>query len=331
MHLNRREFACLSVLAGAGLAAGLPARALARMQSGQTVFEWTPVCNGGMAVIGGGGNSLVIFDREEAVIIDAKNPGLGIILRIEAEMMTRTRPGVLVNTHHHADHTGGNDAFTPDLSVIAQRKALPRIEAQIDKYRESLGRPITWLRETGVSYAETAADALEQQAANASRKKASDYKPGRVVDESEELRHGASVMQLTHVGAGHTDNDLFVHVARRNVLHTGDLVFEGMHPFFDINGGAESVGWEHGLETMHRLCDNDTVVIPGHGKICGPDEIMTQRDYFQRCRDAVQKWINEGRSKDEIIDTEVEEFAHYGFQRGGRTVREGLYLELTAG
>ena len=52
---------------------------------------------------------------------------------------------------------------------------------------------------------------------------------------------GGSWVQVRHFGRpSHTDNDLVVHLVDHNVVHTGDVVFSGLHPFFDANGGASS-------------------------------------------------------------------------------------------
>ena len=131
-EISRRGFLGLGLAASAGLAV-LPRAAWALQSAGQpaakpaagatkTLFEWKSLHAKAWAAIGQGGNSLVITDAGETLLIDTKMPVFGDILRREAESTVGTLTMVL-NTHHHADHTGGNHAFTKDLPLLSHKKA----------------------------------------------------------------------------------------------------------------------------------------------------------------------------------------------------------------
>ncbi len=108
------------------------------------------------------------------------------------------------------------------------------------------------------------------------------------------------VLQLKHFGTGHTDNDLVVHLARENVVIAGDLIFNGLNPYFDVSAKANSAGWINSLREVEKLCDSRTVVIPGHGPVGDIACVKAQIDYFERVREAVAKAIKEGRTREDV-------------------------------
>jgi len=75
---------------------------------------------------------------------------------------------------------------------------------------------------------------------------------------------------------GHTPGDLIVRVPQQNVVFTGDLLFNGMYP---ATSDADLGGWRKALETFSGY-DKETLFIPGHGPLCGPEGIATLRSVF---------------------------------------------------
>ncbi|MEL7472994.1 MAG: MBL fold metallo-hydrolase, partial [Planctomycetota bacterium] len=102
-----------------------------------------------------------------------------------------------------------------------------------------------------------------------------------------------------HFGAGHTDNDLVVHAVRMNVVHTGDLIFNGLHPFFDQNAGVTSLGWINSLNEIEKLCDEETIVVPGHGPVGDKSIVVEMRRYIEQLRASVKTDIGNGVSKED--------------------------------
>jgi len=298
--LDRREFTRLLLAGSAGLA--LPAPLVATHRRPQdSYFTWERVGPGVHAAIGGGGNVLLVADGGAALVSDAKNLGLGHTLRREAEAFG-TPITVAVNTHHHGDHSGGNIAFAGDMPLLANPNAQRRIRAQAEEVvgstNDRLARTIDQMSQEGVDGrvvddVRREADALEAAYPEA-------MTPNDTFEVERELRVGRRTVLLRHVGAGHTDNDVFLHLPEANVIHTGDLLFVGRHGFMDQNGGVDSEGWQRSVQTMIDLCDADTVVVSGHGEIVGRTGLQRQYDYFEQMRTAVQAAVAEGRSREEV-------------------------------
>ncbi len=322
MKLTRREFT--------GLAIGAAAGAMSRPLFGQTgrwgsFFEWAPIGDGALVAIGVGGNALLVKSGQEAVLIDCKNFGYGNTLRREATKTHGAELTTVINTHHHGDHIGGNQAFTNDILLISQRNAKERITAwamgtikRVQPGGEAMHeRMMNQMREQAASEggAKTATvdmaaffDALPTMEASA-------FTPTETFEDHHEIKVGELTVILHHAGAGHTDNDAFIFIPELNVLHTGDLCFHKLHPFIDMTAGATSAGWIRSCDAMLELCDTETTVVPGHGEIGGKAAITGQREYFKILRDAMVKAHADGVSRADAIAMEIPAFDGYGFER----------------
>src|SRR6185295_2924664 len=104
MALSRREF--LAVSAAAGAACCVPTcRSRGAVRADEKFFDWKDVAKDALAAFGFGGNSLAVLGTKGVLVVDCKNAPFGPQLRREAEALGKL--AMVVNTHHHADHTGG--------------------------------------------------------------------------------------------------------------------------------------------------------------------------------------------------------------------------------
>jgi cyclase len=302
MKLTRRDF---TRLVGAGAAGALLPDLLfadePRRQ--ETFFMWRPVGTRIHVAFGQGGNVVLLRDGADALIVDSKNLGYGITLRREAEALG-ARLRYFVNTHHHADHVGGNAAFTSDVPLIAQRTATARIrtwaEGLVGRENQQLATAAETLRGRGGSAAVIGEiDRVREQLRTVT---ADRFVPAREIGEGEEIRVGSRTVQLKHIGRGHTDNDVFLFMPEENVLHTGDLLFNGSHGFMDQNGGVLSQGWQRSVQAMLALSNSETVVIPGHGEITNRAGLQRQYDYFEQLREAVTRGVAQGLTKEQVME-----------------------------
>lgn len=298
MQYSRRDITRM-LLAG-GAAAALPAPlALATRRSDNTLFDWKRVGPGAHVAFSQGGNAMVVVSGDEAMLIDSKNAGFGAILRREAGVFGH-RVTRLVNTHHHADHTGGNDAFSGDLPVLAHRRAVPRIEEQVGRYAQSIRAAARSLRDAGSDLPTPAARDLEEALEQADELTPADFAPTETMTDHRTIHLGDLIVELHHAGPGHTDNDVFIFIPELNLLHTGDLLFNGLHPYIDIGAGATTAGWERSLLAMRRMINADTTVVPGHGEITDSAGLLAQRDYFETVRGVVARARAQDMTRDEV-------------------------------
>jgi len=291
--ISRRAFSA-GVLAAAGgtvLAPGALLRA-ARAQGGEELVA-AEIRPGMRVITGQGGNTLVAAGEGGSILIDCKGAGAGGALRELAEA-EGTPVRAVINTHHHGDHTGGNPAFTPDVKVHAHEKCGPRVRAQV-----------------------------------AARGETPDpYLPTDSVGNDGAVEAGGVRAELRHAGAGHTDNDVYVFFPEANVLHTGDLVFHMNHPYIDRGAGATTAGWMDSCRAMLERCDEETVVVPGHGEVTDRGGIERQIAYFEAVREAVGEVVSAGGPREAAERIRLQMFANMGFERLRKQALGAVFEEL---
>lgn len=316
--MTRRAFN--GALAGTALAAMLPPARLLAQPGGmpgdqiRTAIDWQRVGDDAFAGIGFGGNTLVVLGERNALLIDTKNAGIGSLLRREAEMLGRPVRWT-INTHHHADHTGGNNAFTPDTMVYSQEKAVARIENQLDRYRAQAEASVRELAGSDIRHVREALVQARDLAENFADLE-DPFTPTKTFSDGMEIDEPGVRAHVRHRGPGHTDNDAFIHLPDRNILHTGDLVFHKLHPYIDLGAGATIDGWIESCEQMIGLCDENTVVIPGHGEVSDVSCIRGQVEYFETMRRLVRHAKHvEGMTREEVQKMTPSQFRGYGLER----------------
>ncbi|MEO1512755.1 MAG: MBL fold metallo-hydrolase [Planctomycetota bacterium] len=312
---DRRD--TIKLLAGAA-AAGIAGPALARLASQpdessgseETLIAWEQIRDEVWVTSpeAQGGNVLMLHDQGETLIIDSKFPQLAWALRADAESVA---PGEIhyILTHHHADHSGGNIAFVNDTKQsIGHQNVAPRIAEQLDRYKQTAENGLNALIRAGAGneLVKTAKKAQEE----ARNWEVEDFTPKRLVERGGRIRVGRKGIAIGHFGPGHTDNDIAVQCLSDNVIHTGDLVFNGFHPFVDRAAGASLYGWIAVLARLRELADDDTIVVPGHGIVGDQRLLRNQQLYIERLIQAVAFDISEGIAKARMQQKT------YGFMEG---------------
>ncbi len=329
-NIDRRDFlTVIGAAATAGITLPRSLRALVRHRSG--LFSWTTI-NGQLHVaIGSGGNSLLVKGTEASALVDSKILGAGPSLLDQSRSVAEGPVHFLFNTHHHGDHSGGNNAFG-DSECIAHENAAEKIVATNREAIEGLTNPEEWLDALvglwGVELSENERAQLLDFAAAVGELDPQSFAPDRTF--ARRLQHLDTGVELNwrHVGPAHTDNDGFLFVPQHNVLHAGDILFVGSHPFMNVDDGGTTVGWQRSLAAAFAMCNDDTVVIPGHGPITNKMALRAQSQYFDRLRERVITAIGEGRPRELIVEFNPSEFSELIWRPLLRRILGILYDEL---
>ena len=276
--LDRRTFLGVS----AGTAAALtwsPLRALA--QSAPSNFN--EVRGGVGTFLGQGGTIGWYLGKEGTIVIDSQFPRTAEPCRKGLEQRSKKGLSLLLNTHHHGDHTGGNLVFKDAVKHIVAHKNVPDLQKQQATQRGNLDKQVF-------------AD--------------------KTFDKTWEKKLDGETVGAKHYGPGHTGGDAVYHFKNANVAHTGDLVFRKMHPFIDYPGGGTILGWIDVLKAVHNDLDDDTIVIFGHAgrgfEITGKRaQILEMASYFERAVEHVERGRKKGASKEEIMKSTPEGFEDY--------------------
>jgi glyoxylase-like metal-dependent hydrolase (beta-lactamase superfamily II) len=192
-----------------------------------------------------------VLGEDEVLLIDTRSwRAEAQKLLADLRALTSLPCRQVVNTHAHFDHCFGNVVFRP-AAFWGHRRCAANLREHGERQRRNV---IGW-------YPDAAADlaALEL------------VPPDRLVDERAAVEVGGRRVELSHLGRGHTDNDLVAIVPDAGVTFAGDLIEEGAPPSF---GDAWPLEW---AATLERLLDRASpVVVPGHGDVAGRELIAAQ-------------------------------------------------------
>ena len=223
----------------------------------------------------------------------------------------KTRTGgrgidLVFNTHHHADHTGGNGVFKAETKKIVAHVKVPEL--------------------------------LKMVAASAPANAAPPVFPDATFDQTWSEKIGDETITASYNGPGHTSGDAIIHFEKAHVVHMGDLLFHERHPRVDRPAGASIRNWVTILEKVSRQFPADTIYIAGHAKdgvqpAVDRKAVLRFRDYLSAVLAFTRKEIARGQAKDAIAATaSLPGFESY--QGGGvltlKGVLESAYDELTA-
>jgi len=237
----------------------------------------TDLGNGLYMLQGRGGNIGVLAGEDGVFVIDSQYadmaPGiLGAVNEIAGE-----KPRYLVNTHWHGDHTGGNEIIgKAGATIIAHQGVRDRVS--VDVTRDFFGQ-------------ETTTPASPPEAW-----------PVITFNDEMTLYLNGQTVRLIHTPDAHTDGDTFIYFEEANVLHTGDLMFNGMFPFIDITSGGTFSGFAAASQAMADMSDADTRIIPGHGALASKADIERTVDMLTGVMAAVQAEIDAGKDIEATLD-----------------------------
>ena len=197
-----------------------------------------------------------------------------------AEMCLAGLPGrdrrtldVVLNTHHHFDHTSGNPVFKPAARTIVAQANVPKLQFAAAEKAGSLADQV---------FADTTfTDAWRHEC-------------------------GDENVLAQFFGPAHTGGDAIIIFEKANVVHLGDLVFNRLYPYIDRPGGASTRNWVAKLEEAHETFPADAIYIFGHGSpkfgVTGTrDDLLVMRDLLNALLEHVRHGLAAGRTKAEIV------------------------------
>lgn len=274
--MQRRQFvgAWPALLAGMGAATAL--RGHAASHDADAVEPIVTPLGPRLWLIAGLGGNVTLFDSPEGVLlVDGGSAAHAKRMLQEIRHLTgKWQVHTLFNTHWHHDQTGLNATLgKAGTRIIAHEYTRLWLTTDVDSaWEQRVYQPLPKV-------------ALPTQTF---------YTTGSLSFGGEQIDYG-------HLGQAHTDGDIYVFFRHANVLVAGDVVSVGRFPVID----PASNGWIGGLaeaaQTLVKLADENTKVVPGAGAPQTLAHLKTEQAMLEAMRLKLARLIAQGRSADEMI------------------------------
>jgi cyclase len=235
----------------------------------------TPIRDGLYLVTGRGGNIVASTGEDGTVLVDDQYAPLTERIQVALAELTDRPVRFVINTHWHGDHVGGNENFAEAGAVILAHENVRR-RMSADQFMSVFNSTVP----------ASPPGAL----------------PVVTFSGSVSLPVNGDDVRIIHVPHAHTDGDSLVYFERANVLHMGDVYFNGIYPFIDLDSGGGIHGLVRAVERGLELANEDTVVVPGHGPLANRAELAGYRDLLTNLRDRIADMKAAGMSREEVID-----------------------------
>ena len=235
---------------------------------------------------------------DAVVVVDSQFADTAQMFIDWLRLRTQRTIDLLINSHHHPDHTGGNQTLRPIAAQIVAHEKVPVLQKR---------QAATNKTEATQAYADT------------------------TFPDRWRVDLGSEVVSAKHYGPGHTGGDSVIFFERANIVHMGDLMSNRRHPRVDRPAGASIQNWIVTLEKTVSDHSADTTYIFGHAKagarVTGTGaDLLALRDYFTIMLDYVRKGVAAGKSAGEITKGMVPGYTDYE----GMPALQVAYDELTA-
>jgi cyclase len=225
-------------------------------------------------LMGAGGNVGISTGKDGLYIIDggvkqATSPLLQAIRKISDKPIR-----FVFNTHYHGDHTGSNEFLGgTDAVIIAHENIYKRLSTeQISIFMNSTTPPFAKAALPAVTFNDQLSMVFNGETATA-----------------------------YYVANGHTDGDAIIHFPLSNVIHMGDMFFNGRYPYVDLDAGGSLQGMVAAVDLALTMANDSTRIIPGHGPLGVTEDLKNYRDFLIEASTRVQVLIDQGMNLEQII------------------------------
>ena len=238
---------------------------------GQSEYQMTPLRNKVGIFSERGGTIGWMISKEGLVVVDTQFPEQAGHLIKEIRNTSDKKIDLLINTHHHGDHSAGNIAFKGLVNKVVAHENSKANQINVAKRTNTMeSQLLPNVVYTGEKWSEPV---------------------------------GEEHITLHYFGAGHTNGDSIVHFENANIAHMGDLLFNRKVPYIDKSAGANIANWQSILEKAYQVFDDDTLLIFGHSgnghEVTGKrKDLQAFQNYLEKVVVFVKDGIKQGRTKE---------------------------------
>jgi glyoxylase-like metal-dependent hydrolase (beta-lactamase superfamily II) len=224
---------------------------------------------------GPGGNVVVLNGPDGKILVDTFVQTVWDKLRKTLDGLGPAKIASAIDTHWHMDHADNNENLRKaGAAIVAHENTTKRLSQTHELF--------------GIKFPAAPAGAL----------------PTQTFKEDHSIEANGEQIRLAYVPPAHTDTDITIRFQKANVIHLGDLFFNGSYPFIDMSTGGNINGMIAASDAALKQVDAQTKIVPGHGPLADRAALTAFRDVMVTVRDRVQKLKKEGRTVEEVVKAE---------------------------
>ncbi len=233
-----------------------------------------------LSVVDGGGSNVLVFRPSSRdgglVLVDSGAPSSGEQVRAALNNLgSDSRVQILFNTHYHIDQTGNNEVFgTGGAKIIAHEHTRQWMAADY------------WIPDQ---------DRYEKPRPKAAQPTETFHSAGSLRVYNEQIDYG-------HLLLAHTDGDIYVFFRNSNILAAGDVASPLRDPALDYFTGAWIGGRLDAMDTILRLSNEQTRIVPAAGPVMTRAEFQAERDMMEEVRSRVWKHVLQGDGPKDMLE-----------------------------
>lgn len=252
-------------------------------------------------LIGAGGNIGLSVGEDAVFVIDDQFAPMAPKIKAAIARITAKPVQFVLNTHFHFDHTGGNEAFGKEGALIVAH----------DNVRRRMSR-----------------DQLINFVGSSAAQRASPKVALPVITVAGEITFhiNGEEVHAFHVPRAHTDGDLIVHLRKSDVVHMGDVYFNGSYPFIDVSSGGSAEGVLAAVDRVLALATEQTKIIPGHGPLSTRADLLAHRQMLATVLQRIKDLRQAGKSDDEIRGAKPA--ADFDARYGNGFIKPEIFIQM---
>ena len=227
-------------------------------------------------ISGHGGNTGVFVGKDGLLIIDTKDGSVNNEIKTQLSEISNKPVRYVINTHWHYDHIGGNESMGNAGAIIVAHENVYKLMNK-EQYLEFFDRKVPSAPKSALPIITFTKDLTFH------------------IDDEE--------IYVFHLTPGHTDGDAVIYFRKSNVIHMGDLYFNGFYPYIGISSGGSINYMINVIEQILPMINNKTRVIPGHGPLSNKDNLEEYLDMLNQIRNKIVQQIKSGKTLEEIIES----------------------------
>ncbi|MCY4362559.1 MAG: MBL fold metallo-hydrolase [Gammaproteobacteria bacterium] len=294
--MNFRFYRYLLILLAGAISFAIPAQ---EDRFAGVEIKTEQVTPGIYMLVGAGGNIGVSAGEDGVFMIDDQFAPLTDRITAAVAALSDQPIRFLINTHWHGDHTGGNENLgNQGALIVAHDNVYARMST------------------------DTEIGAFNQVVPAAPKAAL----PVITFNDNVTFRLNGEEIRAVHYRSSHTDGDSVIQFVNANVVHTGDIWFNGYYPFIDVSSGGSIDGVVSSIGKLIDLADDNTRIIPGHGPLGDKQGLRSYLEMLETVRDRMNKLIAEGKSLEQII--ELRPNADYDDSMGAGFINPEKFLEI---